>query len=165
MVSNAPQPASYAGNPQLGDRLAQLPERYEQGQQLAVTQALRTAFPGGLPTLPNGQLDANAPRCPADRLPPTTASPRRVRSLATGIFVGRDVPPDERFAAVVGASSPDADLTHDQVAYLRPIIGRTAQTMARAGASEVNRPAQDTSAADRRGRWPSCRARGTVARR
>jgi hypothetical protein len=43
MIGNAPQPASYAGNPQLGlqvgDRLAQLPERYEQGQQLAVTQA------------------------------------------------------------------------------------------------------------------------------
>jgi hypothetical protein len=63
MVGGAPQPASYAGNPQMGfqvdDRIADLPKRYEQGQQYAVAQALRTAFPNGLPQLPNRQLDAN----------------------------------------------------------------------------------------------------------
>jgi hypothetical protein len=66
MVGNAPSGASYAApliGMALGDRLADLPNRYFQGTQQARTLALQNAFPNGLPTTdgtPNGPIDVNA---------------------------------------------------------------------------------------------------------
>jgi hypothetical protein len=66
MVGNAPGGANFAA-PLLGfgigDRLADLPNRYFQGTQQARTLALQNAFPNGLPTTdgtPNGPVDVNA---------------------------------------------------------------------------------------------------------
>jgi hypothetical protein len=59
----APLPASFEAPQiglQLGDRIADLPKRFEQGQQYQVAQALRSAFPSGLPMRPDGTLDASA---------------------------------------------------------------------------------------------------------
>jgi hypothetical protein len=42
---------------QLGDRLADLPNKYFEGQQHARTIQLQNAFPDGPPRLPNGEID------------------------------------------------------------------------------------------------------------
>src|ERR1700738_4193932 len=61
--SRAPPPASFSAplvGTQLGTQLANLPAQYEQGQQRNVAQALRTAFPDGLPRAADGTIDSNA---------------------------------------------------------------------------------------------------------
>jgi hypothetical protein len=55
-VGSPPLPASYQAPQiglQIGDRLGQLPQQYRAAQ-------LQSAFSGGLPTGPNGQIDINA---------------------------------------------------------------------------------------------------------
>jgi len=60
MVGNAPYPASYAAPLLNFDKLAELPDAYFKGTQQARTLALQNAFPNGLPTDDNGNLDVNA---------------------------------------------------------------------------------------------------------
>jgi hypothetical protein len=63
MVGNAPQGASYQA-PQVGAALGQMigniPQDYAAGDQLRRDMALRNAFPNGLPTGPDGNVDVNA---------------------------------------------------------------------------------------------------------
>jgi hypothetical protein len=42
----------------LGDRIANLSQRFEAGREIGFHEALRQAFPDGLPTRPDGTIDA-----------------------------------------------------------------------------------------------------------
>jgi hypothetical protein len=107
--SRGPLPASYSPNPnigfQIGDRLAGLPAQYEAGQKMAMATALRNAFPNGLPTRPDGSIDALSITnkiASIGGLDQSSIGPLMNLAARQSLAVG-DAPPGTAAAAPVGA--------------------------------------------------------------